>query len=174
MQYKRGKHEICDAEHEFVCTCVDNRTAAAIVAALNKLARIEAATQADADDLEQMRDGSKLTRSGIVSLLAFQQEDIAELKENVRSLEAQLSEARKSIACYQENLGDIVTYGTTADALDQLLSQQVEKNKLLRTAAESAKSDLEEEIADPQLYSFARERLTKRITALSAALEASK
>lgn len=44
-------------------------------------------------------------------------------------IEAELAEAKKSIADYQQNLGDIVTYGTTADVLDKHLQEWVARAK---------------------------------------------
>ena len=45
--------------------------------ASRRLAEIEAAANADAADLEKMRDGTNLTRSGLVSIIAYQQQELA-------------------------------------------------------------------------------------------------
>jgi hypothetical protein len=45
-----------------------------------RLDEIDAGAQADADDLKKMRDGTKLTRAGLVQLIVYQQQDIATLR----------------------------------------------------------------------------------------------
>jgi hypothetical protein len=57
---------------------------AELVAVNDRLREIDEATKADADDLEKMRDGTKLTRTGLVSIIVYQRQDIDELKERLR------------------------------------------------------------------------------------------
>jgi DNA repair ATPase RecN len=57
--------------------------------------------------------------------------EITMLQSQLQTLTARLEAADKSIACYQQHLGDVITYGTDAESLDKLLGQQVEKNKAL-------------------------------------------
>jgi hypothetical protein len=45
-----------------------------------RLADIDAAANADAADLAEMRDGTKLTRAGLVQVIQYQQQDIKELE----------------------------------------------------------------------------------------------
>lgn len=45
-----------------------------------RLEEIRKGCESDEADLAKMRDGTKLTRSGLVTLLVYQQQDIAELK----------------------------------------------------------------------------------------------
>lgn len=54
---------------------------ARLAAAEEKLSRIEQAANADAEDLAKMRDGTKMTRAGLVRVIAYQQEHIAEVEQ---------------------------------------------------------------------------------------------
>jgi hypothetical protein len=47
---------------------------------LERLAEIDRLAKADADDLAKMRDGTKLTRYGLVEIIAYQQQEIAEAR----------------------------------------------------------------------------------------------
>lgn len=60
---------------------------------------------------------------------------------------ASIAELEKSVACYAENLGDIVTYGTTADVLDKQLQEWVPRAR----AAEAKLAELERSLADEEL-----------------------
>jgi chromosome segregation ATPase len=61
-----------------------------------RLDEIERAAQADADDLEKMRDGTKLNRWGLVQIIAYQQEDIAELRAKLAAAETDLDNERSA------------------------------------------------------------------------------
>lgn len=63
----------------------------------SRLEEIRKGCEADEADLKQMRDGTKLTRSGLVTLLVFQQQDIAELKDLLVSLRGDISTAQAEI-----------------------------------------------------------------------------
>lgn len=63
-------------------------------AAEEKLARLKAAADADEADLNEMRDGTKLTRHGIIQIIAYQREDIADLKEKL----AQVTRERANLS----------------------------------------------------------------------------
>jgi hypothetical protein len=52
-----------------------------------RLAAIDAASKADAEDLAKMRDGTKLTRSGLVEIIKHQQQDIEKLQSRIVELE---------------------------------------------------------------------------------------
>lgn len=56
-----------------------------------RLAEIDAGAQADEDDLNKMRDGTKLTRAGVVRIIVYQQQEIRELK---RQLSIDASQCR--------------------------------------------------------------------------------
>lgn len=64
-------------------------------------------------------------------------------REGRAALESKLEEAEKSIACYRQHLGDVVTYGMDAESLDKKLQEWVlrarkaeEENEQLRTENE--------------------------------------
>lgn len=57
-----------------------------------RLAEIDAGAQADEDDLNRMRDGTKLTRAGVVRIIVYQQQDIRELKADRDRLTARVAE----------------------------------------------------------------------------------
>jgi BMFP domain-containing protein YqiC len=52
-----------------------------------RLAEIEAGANADAEDLAKMRDGTKLTRAGVVQVLVWQQQEIRERDAKIKDLE---------------------------------------------------------------------------------------
>jgi hypothetical protein len=55
-----------------------------------RLAEIEAGANADAEDLAKLRDGTKLTRAGVVQVLVWQQQELAEAKATNAALQAKL------------------------------------------------------------------------------------
>lgn len=63
-------------------------------AAESKLARIEAGVKADADDLAEMRDGTKLTRAGLVACIVYANEDAEEHKAARQAAEAERDRLR--------------------------------------------------------------------------------
>jgi hypothetical protein len=79
-----------------------------------KLSRIEATSKADAEDLKKMRDGTKLTREGLVQVIAYLQEDVAELTRKLEEanrdlntnigLRAKLSESQAARLAAEEKV----------------------------------------------------------------------
>lgn len=63
-----------------------------LLEARQRLTEIDAASKADADDIEKMRDGTKLTRSGLVTIIKCQQQDIAERDDDLLALRAKVKE----------------------------------------------------------------------------------
>ncbi len=63
-----------------------------------QLATIKEASEADAADLAQMRDGTKLTRAGVVEVIRYQQMDIADLKENLADARDELAQQKSTNA----------------------------------------------------------------------------
>lgn len=63
-----------------------------------RLAEIQAGAEADAVDLETMRDGTKLTRAGLVMCIVYAQQDIKELKAEVSRQAAEREEALAKMA----------------------------------------------------------------------------
>lgn len=78
------KRELAEAKGELLTVGDDYREACnEIERHRAKLARIESAAHADSNDLEQMRDGTKLTRAGIVEALVFLREELSEAREQL-------------------------------------------------------------------------------------------
>jgi len=63
-----------------------NNSDSETTAAAERLAEIDRLAKADADDLAKMRDGTKLTRYGLVEIIAYQQQEIADLKAQAAAL----------------------------------------------------------------------------------------
>lgn len=84
----------------------------------DKLQRIADGAKADADDLAKMRDGSKLTRNGLVSLIVYLQEDVAEMKARAERAEKLLG----GIPC--QYCGTIVSNDTHKCSGEALLKER--------------------------------------------------
>ncbi len=86
-------HELVSRLECLMDTHADNlraihaRQADELVAAKNRLAEIDAGVKADAEDLAKMRDGTKLTRAGVVEIIVYQQQDIATLAARLAEVE---------------------------------------------------------------------------------------
>jgi hypothetical protein len=98
-----------------------------------RLDEIDAGAQADADDLKKMRDGTKLTRAGLVQLIVYQQQDIATLR---RERDEVLSECARrnhgaSGLCCQLRLQE-------KDRADRAEAERDEARRLLGEAQQKA------------------------------------
>jgi len=67
-------------------------------AAAERLAEIDRIAKADADDLAKMRDGTKLTRNGLVEIIAYQQQEIADLARELAEARAEAAELKQLLA----------------------------------------------------------------------------
>jgi len=70
----------------------DNET----TAATERLAEIDRLAKADADDLAKMRDGTKLTRYGLVEIIAYQQQEIADLARELAEARAEIEQLQQA------------------------------------------------------------------------------
>lgn len=64
-----------------------------------RLASIDASAKADADDLAKMRDGSKLTRAGLVEVIKYQQDDLKQAEQDRDRLRAVIADAPHAYGC---------------------------------------------------------------------------
>lgn len=55
--------------------------------AVQRLARIDEGVKVDADDLAKMRDGTKLTRAGLVEIIVYQNEEIESLRGRLNKID---------------------------------------------------------------------------------------
>jgi hypothetical protein len=94
-----------DKFHDFtsackVCEAINSHLAALreqLEQAQKRLSEICAGAKADAADLEKMRDGTKLTRSGIVEIIVYQQQDIRELRQQLATRDAALRQKDEAL-----------------------------------------------------------------------------
>lgn len=78
VQYSVDRRDLSNAFANQQPTYSD--LAARLAAAEARLALIDAHAKSDEADLAKMRDGTKLSRFGLVQIIAYQQQDIDELK----------------------------------------------------------------------------------------------
>ena len=100
--------------------------------ASRRLAEIEAAANADAADLEKMRDGTKLTRSGLVSIITYQQQELAAAR-------AELTRSEKAYSDAVDEL-DAFRIAARADADARVEAAVQERDKVWRDATETITS----------------------------------
>ena len=79
----------------------DLKTLGKLTDAEVKLARIKAAADADETDLKTMRDGTKLTRHGLVQTLAYWREEVDAAEAKCRELEVILTGTREDFVVSQ-------------------------------------------------------------------------
>jgi chromosome segregation ATPase len=87
-------------------------------AKLERLAEIDRHAQADAADLEKMRDGTKLTRSGLVQIISYQQQELAEATAKLAAAEAKIDDYKSALLDAQEK--HIESVGKNAELREQL------------------------------------------------------
>jgi hypothetical protein len=85
-----------------------------------RLADIDAAANADAADLAEMRDGTKLTRAGLVQVIQYQQQDIKEIKGERERMREAMDRARQVLGQSPVECHDIdEAFAILEDALAQ-------------------------------------------------------
>lgn len=121
------------------------RLAAQLAEAQEKLASIQRSVDADEADMAKMRDGTKLTRSGLVEVIAYLKEQLAEARERRSETIAMVAQLESDLTAARENSARLTSELTAKDNLCGDLAQQRDALRAevarLRTALEKARRD---------------------------------